>query len=217
MRYTEFKNEFIRLPIITGNDIAVFEKDKQIVSNQLRRWREKGLILKLRRGAYILNENDRKINPSKHYIANQLYTPSYISLEYALNFYGLIPERVLDVTSITTKKTTRFKNKLGLFVYQHIKPVAFKGFEATKDETGLNFFIAEPEKAVVDFLYLNLDKIKGYDIDVFESSYRFQNIEDLSQKKIIQFCRLFTSDKLARIIRLFCAFLKREKKLCSEY
>ena len=91
-------------------------------------------------------------------------------MEYALNFYGLIPEKVADLTSVTTKKTTRFSAQEGTFIYQHIKPGAFRGFKTFKDEANLTFFMALPEKAVVDFIYLNLEKFKVADSKIFERS-----------------------------------------------
>jgi hypothetical protein len=212
MTYTNFKNKVRNLPVIFAKNVVGLGRDRQIVRNQLRRWRQRGLIIKLRRGVYILNENDRKINPSKQFIANQLYSPSYVSLEYALSFYDLIPERVYDITSITTKKTTRFVNKFGVFTYQHVKPGAFRGFIIAKDESGLVFFIAKPEKAIVDFLYLNLHRFKSTDEDIFENSYRFQNTEGLNPRSVKGFTSLFNNHKLARFSELFCDFMKRKKR-----
>lgn len=212
MDYKQFKNSVLHLPLIPSKDLERGQSNKQIIRNQLRRWQDKGLIFKLKRGMYLLNANDRKINPSRQFIANQLYMPSYVSLEYALNFYDLIPERVSEVTSVTTKKTIRFVNDLGIFTYQHIKSKAFRGFKMTKDEMGLTFFIAEPEKAVIDFLYLNFDKIKISNKDVFESSYRFQNTETLSQRRIMELAGLFESEKLTRFAQLFCEFIRQERK-----
>lgn len=212
MDYQQFKNSVLHLPLILSKDLEREQSNKQTIRNQLRRWQAKGLIIKLKKGMYLLNVNDRKINPSKQFIANQLYMPSYVSLEYALNFYDLIPERVSEITSITTKKTVRFVNDCGAFNYQHIKPQAFRGFKMAKDEVGLTFFIAEPEKAVIDFLYLNLDKIKILEEDVFESSYRFQNTETLNQRMIMELVGLSESEKLTGVARLFCKFISQEKK-----
>lgn len=211
MNYTEFKNNFQHLPVIFSKDILMLLKeDRQAILNQLNRWQDKGLIVKLRRGGYLLNKNDRKINPSRQFIANQLYGPSYISLEYALNLYGLIPERVIDLTSVTTKKTMRFKNELGEFIYQHIKPAAFRGFKIVKDESLLSYFIAEPEKAVVDFLYLNLKEIPANSKDIFQESFRFQNVAGLKSERIIKSARLFNSRKLMKVAKNFCEFVKKE-------
>ena len=212
MRYADFRKMVLRLPIFSSKDILFFEKRRQRIRNQLNRWQRRGLIIKLKRGVYLLNENDRKVNPSRQYIANQLYAPSYVSLEYALNLYGLIPERVMEVTSVTTRKTMRFKNALGVFAYQRVKPEAFSGFRAAKDEAGLSFFIALPEKAVVDFLYLNMRKIKSADKDVFGISYRFQNTESLSETRIMKMAVLFGNRGLTRTAELFCKFIKDERK-----
>jgi predicted transcriptional regulator of viral defense system len=212
MKYSEFKNKVQNWPIIRSRDLTLHRANKQTIRNQLERWSRKKLVTKLKRGVFILNPSDRKIAPSRGYVANQLYTPSYVSLEYALGFYGLIPERVRDLTSVTTRKTMRIRNELGVFIYQHVKPKAFRGFRELKDESGLGFFIAEPEKALVDFIYLNLDKFKGDHRSILETSFRLQNTEELSTKKIIGFTRLFNSKKLARVSRAFCDVVKEERK-----
>lgn len=210
MNYNEFKNSVQQWPLILSQDLILLQTDKQNMRNQLKRWQNKKLLFKLKRGMYLLNPNDRKVNPSRAYIANQLYHPSYVSLEYALKFYDLIPEQVSDLTSITTRKTLRLKNEAGTFIYQHIKPRTFRGFKALKDEAGLIFFIAEPEKAAVDFFYLNLKKFKESDEKVFEESYRLQNVELLKTRKVMKFANLFGSGKLMRISQSFCKFIEKE-------
>ncbi len=210
MKYSSFTHQYQRLPVILSKDIQEIRENRQIMRNQLSRWQAQGLIVKLKRGMYMLNKDDRRVEPGRPFIANQLHAPSYVSLEYALNFYGLIPERVADVTSITTKKTMRFSTPEGMFIYQHIKPAAFRGFKAFK-EAGLSFFMALPEKAVVDFIYLNLEKFKAGDRMVFEQSYRFQNLEDLDKKLIMELTALYDSTKLNRVLRSFCSLIDKEK------
>ncbi len=206
MDFTQFKTDTQNLPLILSRSLYYVQKDKQALLNQLTRWQKKGLIVKLRKGVFLLNKNDRKVTASRTFIANQLYQPSYISMEYALQFHGLIPERVEDVTSITTKKTAAFKTPEGTFVYQHIKPQAYRGFQMRKDDAGFSFFLAEPEKAIVDFLYLNLHKFVRNDLKVFSESYRFQNIEGLINSKLKEYAELFSSEKLIEIVKLFCRF-----------
>ena len=144
MDFLQFKRQVQNQPVILSQDIVRKVDEPQALRNQLTRWQKKGLLISLRKGIYILNPDDRKIETSQTVIANILYQPSYISLEYALNFYGLIPESVNDVTSVSTRKTTVFNNKLGTFRYQHIKPQAFRGFKRSGE--GQNaFFMAEAE------------------------------------------------------------------------
>jgi len=209
MNYVEFKNGVQSLPIILTKALYRTEKNRQVLLNQLCRWEKKGLIIKLRRGMYLLNENDRKITPSRNFIAGQIYSPSYVSLECALSFYGIIPERVVDVTSVTTKKTAHFKNKLGNFYYQHIKPQAFRGFRMAK-EGELSFFIAEPEKAVVDLFYLKIRQIPSPTRELFAEYFRFQNTENLKRKRIVEFAGIFNNDRLMSLAKAFCNFLRQE-------
>lgn len=212
MNYLEFKQKLHKMPAFGSMDIIHLFKNKQHLANQLDRWQNKGLIIKLKRGYYLFNEDDRKLNPSRLFIAGQLYRPSYVSLEYALSFYDFIPERVADVTNITTKKPTRFKNAMGTFIYQHIKIAAFRGYKSGSDEAGFTFFIAEPEKAIVDFLYLNLNKIPDNDMDIFSESFRFQNMGQLKPRKIIELSKSFANKKLDRVARNLCALIKQETK-----
>jgi predicted transcriptional regulator of viral defense system len=210
MKYAEFRKKLQNTPFFESRDVIRLFNDKQLLSNHLNRWHKRGLLIKLRRGCYMFNESDRKTTPSRAYLANQLYRPSYVSLEYALSFYDLIPERVADVTSITTKKTKRFRNKLGTFIYQHIKPAALRGYKSSQDGTGLAFLIAEPEKAVIDFLYLNLGKIPANDRAIFQESFRFQNTEHLRMRRLTELAGLFANKKLNRVTQNFCACIKGE-------
>jgi len=211
MNFTEFKEKFQEMPFVSARMVMTFERDSQAMRNQLTRWQKKGLIIQLKRGIYALNKRDRKVNPSRIFLANQLLWPSYASLESALGYYSLIPEAVADITSVSTKKTSCFTNSIGRFIYQRVKPDAFRGYRSYKDEAGLECLIAEPEKAVVDFLYLNLRKFKAEAKAVFKESYRFQNMEGLKPKKIISWARLFKNSRLEAVAGEFCAFIKEEK------
>ena len=115
MRCEEFKKKFNNLPFVVERDILLGKEARQVFRNQLNRWKKRGLVVKLKRGVYMFNRDERKLNPGDFFIANQLCAPSYISLESALSFYGLIPERVADTTSVTTKKTLSIRSIEGFF------------------------------------------------------------------------------------------------------
>ena len=210
MNYSQFRKQFQESPLILSRDAARFVKNPQVLRNQFTRWEKKGWLIGLKRGVYLLNKNDRKVDIDNNVIANVLYEPSYLSLEYALNLYGTIPEAVADVTSVTTRKTMRFTNELGIFIYQKIKPQAFRGFK--KMGEGRNsFFIAEVEKAVVDFLYLNLGRFDNNTREVLEQSYRFQNIEKLNPQRLVELGRLFKTKKLMRVVRDLIRWIEEVK------
>jgi len=212
MDFNQFRKKYSGFPFIKAQEVLIsVPKPVQPMRNQLARWKRSGLLIQLKRGIYLLNENDRKVFPSRFFLANQIMWPSYVSLESALGHYGLIPESVKDITSVTSKKTVRFKNKVGDFIYQHIKPGGFRGYRSFKDEAGLDVFIAEPEKAVVDFFYLNLSIFKKQPRDIFKDSYRFQNTSILSRRKIMFFARGFNNKRLKGVARQFCGFIEDEK------
>jgi predicted transcriptional regulator of viral defense system len=114
----------------------------------LTRATKRGDVLKLRRELYTLP--DRPASDLE--IANRLYPPSYISFEYALAYYHLIPESVYEVTSATPRTSRRFEVLGKGFAYRHIKRAAFTGYRPERVD-GRVVLIAEPEKAMVDSLY----------------------------------------------------------------
>ena len=209
MKFLDFKARFKDLPLLPTK--IVFGKASRADLNQIERWRKQGLVLQLRRGLYMFGKAERKIEPSRLYLAGQIYQPSYVSLEYALSRYGLIPERVADVTSVTTRKTARFANDFGTFTYQTVKPAAFRGFIAQKDESGLSYFIAEPEKAVADFVYLNRHKIAaGAEEETLLGSFRFQNIRSLKKRKLMEYFGFFNMRKMANVGKVLRALAGRD-------
>jgi len=112
-------------------------------------------IIKLKRGFYIKNDESNSYI-SKEIIANLLYGPSYISLEYALSFYNMIPERVSSVTSITTKKRKEYRTGAGTFLYYKISRNYFPlGVLWKRQSDSRGYFIASPEKALIDKLYFD--------------------------------------------------------------
>ncbi len=129
--------------------------------DNLTRWTRKHLLIKLRQGWYAFPEMLQRPDFSR-YIACRIYRPSYISTQMALSIYGMIPEAVTSITSVTTLKTARYENLFGQYAYQNIKPSMLFGYKpvallpATSAPTAprQTWLLAEPEKALLDFLYL---------------------------------------------------------------
>lgn len=129
--------------------------------NSLTRWEQKKLIIKLRQEWYSFPDMLNRADFSR-YIASRIYCPSYISLHTALSIYGIIPEAVSTITSVTTLKTSRFENQFGQYSYQNIKPTLFFGYKPIStpknnsmvNQTQQTWYIAYPEKALLDLLYL---------------------------------------------------------------
>lgn len=206
MQYDKFFDKYRHLGVIDTKSIsAELEENAQSFKNQLVRWTKSGYITQLRRGLYLFERNSYE-DINHFYVANKIYEPSYISLESALSLYSIIPERVCSVTSVCTKKTKTFENKLGLFRYRHLKPSCFRGFRSV-NFFGKNVFFAEPEKAVVDFLYFNLSGFDSSNVkEVMLDSYRFSELDELSADRLMELAALFSCKKLLDVVKI-CAGL----------
>ena len=164
---------------------------RESIRIQLYRWIRTGKLLRLRRGMYAFPENYRRREMNHAELANWLYGPSYISTHWTLGFQGLIPERVVTYTSVTTRTPKTFENCFGIFRYQHIKSAAFFGYSPVKIG-GRKVLLAEPEKALLDLWHLE----KGAWDDGRMEEMRFQNVELVSVKKLRQYAHRFDSPRL---------------------
>lgn len=112
-----------------------------------------GEVIRLKKGVYVLHESYRDGPISLEHLSNLLFGPSYLSLEYALSFYGFIPEKVETITAVTTGRSREFHTPLGLFTYRSITPPQFSsGMDVIEVEPDVRFLMATPEKALADFL-----------------------------------------------------------------
>ncbi|MFH1709806.1 MAG: hypothetical protein ABH860_01895 [bacterium] len=200
MNYREFREKVKKMPLF-GSDVAcIFSVSPEAMRNQLTRWKKRGLLIELKRGLYALEKGERQVPLSREVAAANIYQPSYISLESALSFYKMIPEKVACITSITTKKTRTFHNQEGTFLYRHLKTGLYFGFALKKDEHGYPCFIAEPEKALLDYLYLNLGSAGINDKSFIKRSLRLQNSSLLNRKKLMAYAGRFNVKKLFRVL-----------------
>jgi len=117
---------------------------------KIKLWVEQGYLVPLKRGLYIVAQVITHQEPCIELIANHLYTPSYVSLQYALRQYGLIPERVMLITNITTRHARNFSNALGSFAYHNVGRAYFALGITSRTEGSSTYMIATAEKALVD-------------------------------------------------------------------
>ena len=167
--------------------IVAFDTAPNTLKLQLHQWVKSGDLVTLKRGLYIFA--DKKVD--KVEIARCLYSPCYISLEYALNMYGLIPDVPFAMTMVTPKATRKFNTVFGQFIYRNIKKEVFFGFD---EET----LIAEKEKALVDYLYLNSSHLVPSVI--FWKELRLQNLDDFDFDRALYFAEKYNYLKLLSLL-----------------
>ena len=183
--------------IFTKQDIRLI--GGRVFSYQLSLWIKQGYIIKIKNGLYVFEDKSNNIEPEE--LSQKIYSPSYISLEKALSIYGIIPETVYGITCITAKTTREFNNYLGNYQYKHIKKNLFFGYEEVKGKN-IPYLIASPEKAILDFLYFNLTKIKtAKDMESFR--FNKENIANLiSKSKLNDYLAFFENDKMGIAVKL---------------
>lgn len=163
-----------------------------------------GRLIKIKRGLYVTSDTT---NPFT--IANSLVSPSYISFETALAYYGLIPERVHLVKSATFKKnkTKSFKTPIGSFYFQDIYEKAYPYGIDTISIDGINISIASKEKAILDMLSVispreSVEEVKTLLFDDLRINEMF--FDELDKNKIIELSKLYIS----KTIKYFVSYLE---------
>jgi len=154
--------------------------------NKISKLLSSGELISLKSGLYALSESyGKELVPEV--VANLLYGPSYVSLDYALSFYGMIPERVFCITSVTTGRKKLFDTSYGSFSYQQLKPAYYCLAYIHHRMNDTSYLIASAEKALCDKLYLasmldNSNNLQQYLFDDLRIDER--SLEQLDKKAI---------------------------------
>jgi predicted transcriptional regulator of viral defense system len=171
------------------------------ISLMLRR----GEIIQVRRGLYVRSPKyGGTVEPME--IANLLYGPSYISLEYALSYYDLIPERVESITSVTPKRSKKFLTPLASFTYEHISQKAYPTGINLEKKDGIGVLIASKEKAMCDRIALasNIRTMREIEEYIFENlRIDKENISNLSKELLENIGRAYHLKRIALFVRWY--------------
>lgn len=195
MRYIDFRQKF-KIPIITSQDIRLLAPD--ITPSQLTLWQKQEYITKIRGGVYLFNDSKSQITAWE--LSSVVVEPSYISLESVLSKHSLIPEMVFSTTCLTTKNKRAYDTYLGNITYKHVKPELFFGYHSFPGKFR-SFLMAYPEKAILDFFYLNPQYKDQDDIEGLRIEPSIFN--ELNQDRVDQYLKPFPKrvHKLIKIIR----------------
>ena len=147
-------------------------KDYRYPRDRVTKLVASGEIIRVKKGLYIKADDYRNGPLYKEILANMIYGPSYISLEYALSFYQIIPEKVETILSVTTEKNKIYNTQAGIFRYRHI-PLSFyfRGVRSVQIPDSRSYLIASPEKALADFIYFEkgINSKKDLEILLFDN------------------------------------------------
>lgn len=184
------------LPLFESEYLFAGAENPQQVQRQLADWVRAGKVVQLRRGLYTLAQPHQSKHPHSYVIANRMVKASYVSLHTVLSHYDLIPEHVAVVTSITTGRPGTWQNLYGHFSYQHIQPDLFFGFEYRQVTQTQWAYMAAPEKALLDLIYLT----PGADNEGYIRALRLQNLDQLDVERLTTYVERINKPKLKRAL-----------------
>jgi len=163
---------------------------------------KKGIIIRIKKGLYIFSDRYRRHPFSRELLANLIYGPSYVSLEYALSYYGYIPEKAEALTSVTIGRSRKFLTPVGLFIYRQIPICAYQiGMTRIEGDNDQAYMIASPEKALADKIISE----RGIHLSSQKEIHQFliedlridiSIIQSLSFERIEEYAELYSSRKL---------------------
>lgn len=199
---------------IVGNE-AVFSSSLLLAGEvsaaqvrlQLSRWAQAGRLLQLRRGVYALASAWRKVEPHPFLVANKLQRGSYVSLQSAMAFHGIIPEYVPVVTSAGPGRPETLRNPLGTFQFRHIAAKMLFGYSWVEISPRQFAFVASAEKALLDLAYLT----PGADSHDYLRELRLQDTEAISKQLLHELAERSGSPKLLRTAKIVIALLEEEE------
>lgn len=197
MKFQAFHKKMRKAVFSTAEaHIVAFRDDLRLTNLQLHHWGKKGLLVRLKRGLYAFADT----TPSSAEVASALYAPCYFSLEYVLSNFGILPEAAFTYTCVTTKTTRQWDTPLGTFSFRTLKKEAFTGYDPKT-------LMAEKEKALVDYFYLNRFRFQPAD-PFWESSRLEAGATGIHFRKVFHFAKLFRSERLLQLLRSFENYAK---------
>ena len=197
MNYLEFRSKLFSLACFSIDQVYAWQPGFD--RNNLSRWAKTGLLIRLRQGYFAFPEYKGK-QDFAFFFANRIYRPSYISLHTALSFYGMIPEAVVQISSVSALKTASFTNPFGEYTYQSVKPFLMFGYGLKSFSDGMALQMACPEKALLDLLYLYPAYNTSRDMEDLRLDEDYLH-DDLNKELLLKYCAQFKSKALEKRVQ----------------
>jgi predicted transcriptional regulator of viral defense system len=206
MRFEELIKIVGNEPVFETGLLLAGDVDPADARRQLYRWTRAGRIYRLRRDLYALAPPFQKVKPHPFLVANRIARGSYVSRQSALAHYGFIPEYVPVVTSVTTSRPALWETPLGSYDFRHLKVEMFCGYQLLELGGRQQAFVATPEKALLDLVYLQ----PGGDSPDHLRELRLQHLDRLDVDELARQAELAHSRKLRRAAALVANLARSE-------
>jgi len=203
MKYTEIQKYLEKLKVLSVEDLKNI--DENYNKSKIFKWKESWYLKQIIRWFYLYW--NIQINQSLlYFISNKIYSPSYISLESAFNYYWIIPEQVFSITGVSTKKSIYFDSEIAYFSYKKIKSDLFWWYKIVKIND-IKYLIAEIEKAILDYLYLQpkINSIEDFDWLRFNKDVLNEKIDF---EKLEKYTKMFGNKALEKRVEILINYIK---------
>jgi len=197
--------------------------DYQVLGDALRRYRKprdkvtqllaNGTLIRIRKGLYCFGDALRRESTVREYLANLIYGPSYVSLEFALSHHALIPERVETMTSVTTRRPREFFTPFGAFSYRRLNERRYSVGAALERIGSTAFLIATAEKALIDKVWTDKrfsgNRVAGFEDYLFDDlRVDSEAVNHLDMPRLQAIAGAYGSSKIDNLVR----YLKRFRR-----
>jgi predicted transcriptional regulator of viral defense system len=209
MVFAELLKLIGREPLFETGFLLAGPEKPSYIHRQLAEWVDAGKLLQFRRGLYAPAPPYQKAVPHPFLVANRMVPGSYVSLQAVLGYYGLIPEYVPAVTSVTSRGSRRWVTPAGQMIYRAIRRDLIFGYERISVAPEQSAFVALPEKALLDLIYLQ----PGGDERDYLESLRLQNLERIDPLKLAELAERMRKPKLSRAVRIIADLKQVEQEL----
>ena len=192
MKWSELLSLLGREPVFDASLLQAGDVSRRELSIQLSRWVRSGRVIQLRRGVYAIAKPYRYVEPHPFLVANALRKNSYVSLQSALAFHGLIPEHVPVCASITSGRSETLETPLGTYIYERAKPDYLFGFRQLEVAANQFAFVAMAEKALLDLVYIT----PGAQAEAYLRELRLQHTDEISGETLEELAARMNKPKL---------------------
>jgi len=209
MMWKDVLEHFGDTPLFHATMLGIFQDHESHRQVQLSRWVRSGKLHQVRRGWYLIAAPYRRRDVPPEVIAATVVHPAYLSLDWALHYYDMIPEFVPNPTLITTRRTRRIAFRDRLFIYHHVRSPFFFGYRRVALDGG-TVALADREKALLDKIYLfclNEPLSREWLMEL-----RLQNLDDFDLERFAAYADRLRAARFAAPVALSLRFLRELKE-----
>ncbi|MCI5066303.1 hypothetical protein MRY87_11325 [bacterium] len=203
LRSIEAVRETVGGEIFSDAQLAAVFPDRRVREGRLQRMVQRGELLRMKRGFFAFSDTYRRAPISTFYAANILSGPSYVSLESALSWYGLIPETVYAMTSVSYSRSSSIETPLGLFTYRRIPESAFHLGVHITTGSGPDFLMGTQEKALLDKFYLDCKEGDLFDIATKSLRIEEEAIREIDLDMMLELGKAYENKRFLKRLSSF--------------